>query len=150
MLLGEILIQKKLIKKDQLQTALDEQKKTQEFLGMVLVRKKFIAEEDLMKTLSEVFRIPYVRLKLEEIDWVVAMRFSASLVLDNRCVPVRQDEQGWTVAITNPLDAEVISRIEEEAGQTVNLVLVSSADMDAALRGYREQVALKIKKLLDG
>lgn len=149
MLLGEILIEKKLIKKDQLQIALDEQRKTQEFLGMILVRKKFIAEEDLMKVLSEVFRIPYVRLKSEDIDWAVAMRFSASLVLDNRCVPVREDDQGWTVAITNPLDAEVISRIEEEAGQTVSLVLVSSVDMDAALRGYREQVAQKIKKLLD-
>lgn len=150
MLLGEILIEKKLIRKDQLLIALDEQKKTQEFLGMILVRKKFIAEEDLMKALSEVFRIPYVRLKAEDIDWPAAMRFSASLVLDNRCVPVRQDEQGWTVAITNPLDAEVISRIEEEAGQAVNLVLASSQDIDAALRGYREQVAQKIKKLLDG
>ena len=52
MLLGEILIEKKLIRKDQLLIALDEQKKTQEFLGMILVRKKFIAEEDLMKALE--------------------------------------------------------------------------------------------------
>src|SRR5438552_269758 len=56
MLLGETLIKKNMITPAQLKEALEEQKKTRQFLGSILVRKKFIEIKDLVKVLSDTGR----------------------------------------------------------------------------------------------
>ena len=60
MLIGEFLIKKKLITKMQLEFALDEQVRTNDFLGLVLIRRGYLKEEDLLKALSELYKIPFV------------------------------------------------------------------------------------------
>src|SRR5688572_9917365 len=105
MLLGQILIQKKLIDQRQLESALEEQQLTKEFLGNILVSRRMISEEDLTRVLSEQFSMPYVRLKGRYIDWEFAMTFPSSLVLEDKCFPLSRGDEGVTVAIVNPLDA---------------------------------------------
>ena len=76
--------------------------------------------------------------------------FSRYPSVDHRCLPIRETDSGFTVAITNPLDAEAMSLAEQQAkGRKVKLVLVATADMDAAVRKYRELMAAKIKTMLD-
>ena len=149
MMLGEILIQRGLITPTKLEMALEEQRQTREFLGALLVRRKYLREEDLIKALSEQFEIPHITLKNEYIDWDVAMRFSAALVTEHAFLPIRSTENGITVAITNPLDATGISRVEREAnGQPVRLVLVSTEDMRDAVKRWSEKAAARVKKNL--
>lgn len=149
--LGELLMQKNLLKKTQLDLALEEQRATGEFLGSLLVRKGLIRESDLLRVLSEQFHMPTADLKRQPIDWTVAMRFTPSVVVDHQCLPFKQDDNALTVAIVNPLDASAVSRVEEQAkGMTVKLVLVSASDMKEALVSYKEHNAERIKKLLGG
>ena len=149
MLLGELLIQKKLLTKLQLDEALDEQKKSREFLGAILIAKQFIREKDLLDVLSEQFHIPRLDLDEKKIEWETAMRFTPSLVIDHRCLPLSQDEWGITVAIVNPLDVEAISLAQEQAkGLNIRPVLVLSRDMDRALKNYKERMSQRIQKLL--
>lgn len=149
-LLGQLLIQKGLITDKQLEDALGEQRQTREFLGSILVKRGWISEERLLKTLAEQFEIPFVCLKDRYIDWDLAMSFSSSLIVDRQCLPVSKDETGLTVAITNPLDAEAISQVEGEArGLKIHLILVSTGDMQDALKIYRERLSARIKKLLE-
>ena len=151
MLIGELLIQKRLITQGELEAALAEQKTCGDFLGKILIRRNYLKEEDLLKTLSELFRIPFVSLKNEYIDWDLVMSFSASVVVDRQCLPFRETDHGITVALQNPLDAEAISQIEEQArNKKVNLVLVTFADMQGALKDYKQRVDAKIKKMFEG
>ena len=151
MLLGEFLIQKKLITKRELTIALDEQKRSNDFLGLILVRRDYLREEDLLRALSELFRIPFVSLKNEYIDWDLAMRFSASLVVERQCLPFREGDFTVTAAILNPLDAVTVSQMEDHVkGKKVNLVLVTSTDMQEALKNYQKRIAAKINRLLEG
>ena len=151
MLLGELLVQKKLLRKEDLAAALEEQAGTKEFLGSILVKMRFIKEADLLKVLSEQFHMPNMALKSELVDWDVAMRFTSSMVMDHQCLPLHQDDTGITVAIVNPLDAMAISLVEEQAkGVRVRSVLVSASDMAEMLKLYKEKMAEKIKKLLQG
>ena len=150
MLLGEILIQKKLITPEQLEEALKIQAETREFLGAILIEKRFIREDDLLRALSEQFQIPIVKFQDYYIDWEAAMRFSSSVVCEFRCLPVRADERSITVAITNPLDAIAISKVEEEARDyRVKLILVSNGDMDEALKTYNRHASQRIRKMLE-
>ena len=149
-LLGELLVGKKLITQDQLDIALRDQKLTREFLGSILVKRGYVKEEDLLKALADQFQIPYIRLTEQYIDWNAAMKFSSNFVTTRKVLPVKEDDKGITVAITNPLDAIAVSEAAKEArGEKVNLILVSSGDMAAALRQYQERVAARIKKLLE-
>src|SRR3989338_2339887 len=151
MRIGEILVQKKLITPGQLEIALEEQKKSGEFLGMVLVARRYMKEEDLLKVLSDIFRVPFVSLTSEYVNWDLAMSFTPSLIMDRQCFPFQEDDYGVRAAILNPLDAESISQLEEQAKKKkIRLVLVTRKEMKAMLSEYRKRVNLKIKKLLEG
>jgi type IV pilus assembly protein PilB len=149
MLIGELLVQKGLIRKSQLDIALAEQKKTGEFLGAVLNRLGFLQEEDLLKALSEQFELPYVALKTQYVDWPLVLRFSPSLVVDRRVFPYKTDKGTVVAALSNPLDVDAISQLESEASPLgIKVVLTASADLNQAIAAYKEHMADRAKKLL--
>ncbi|HTL71280.1 MAG TPA: hypothetical protein VL404_08330, partial [Candidatus Eisenbacteria bacterium] len=142
--------QKKLLTQEQLEKALEAQKITKDFLGALLVRYRLISEEDLLKVLSEQFNIPAMQLQWQAIDWQLAMRYTPSVVVDHMILPVQQKGQTITVALVNPLDAEGMSRIEDQSkGFMVIPVLVTMSEMKRALKTFNEHMALKIKKMLE-
>ena len=146
--LSEILIEKGLITPEQLKDALDEQARTKEFLGKILLDRSQIREPDLLTALSEQFNIPIITLKYRYIDWGLVKSFSASLILDYNCFPLEKDEWSVTFAITNPLDAWALKKIEEEArGLKIRLVLVSRNDIIEVIQRYRQYLNGNISKL---
>lgn len=137
--LGEIFIGKGLVTAEQLDEALKEQRLTREFLGAILVKRYYVSENDLLKALADQFNIPIVSLKDMYIDWDLAKQFSSSLIVQNKCFPFKKDEWAVTVAITNPLDAWALKKAQEEAGGLpVKFVLVSSGDMEDAIKRYNQ------------
>jgi len=135
--LGEILLAKGLLTPEQLDLALKEQRKNDEFLGKILLKNNWIKEKDLLLALSEQFNIPYMSLKYKYINLELTQRFTPTLLLDYKCFPLAMDEESVTFAITNPLDAWVIKKCEEEAkGLKTKFVLVSLEDMEEVIRRY--------------
>lgn len=138
-LIGEILIDKGLITIEQLNQALEEQRRTKEFIGAILLKKNWLKEKDFLEALAERFHLGYTNLKYQYIDWSFVKQFSASVILDYKCFPVQRDDSSITIAITNPLDAWVIKKAEEQArGFKLKLVLVSESDMREAILRYRQ------------
>jgi type IV pilus assembly protein PilB len=143
--LGEILIEKGLITNAQLQQMIEEQMRDKQFLGEMFVKKGLISEDDLLKTLAEQFNIDYVSLKDQEIDWEVAQQFSSSLITENKCIPLRMDDDTVTIAITNPLNVWVLDKAEEEAApRKVKLVLAKVSDVDKAIVTFRQYSVRKM------
>lgn len=148
--LGEALIERGLLDAVQLKAALAEQERTHEFLGAILIRRGAIGDEDLARALSEQYDMPYWDLKQRPVNWAVAQSFGPSVVVDLHCLPLRRDESGLWVAITNPLDVETISRIEQAArGEKVCLALVKHSDLDEAIRSYSQKRVSQIRDLLE-
>jgi hypothetical protein len=146
--LGEFLVKEGLVTAQQLKDALVEQGRTREFLGVILVKRKQIEEKDLVVFLSEQYDIPMMSLKDRYIDWGLVNRFSSSLILDNKCFPVEKDAKSVTFAITNPLDAWVLKKIEEESrGLNVKLVLTTGEDIAESLRRYQQYRKANIERL---
>ncbi len=139
--IGEILVKKGLIDEGQLESALEEQKRTKEFFGEILLKRRQIKELDLIEALSEQFDIPIVTLANKYIDWGFVGRFSPTLILDYKCIPLNRDEWSVTVAIINPLDTWVLKKAEEETGGLkLKLVLVSKEDMEGAIKRYKRYI----------
>ena len=148
--LGEILISRGLITEENLKTALDEQKKTNEFLGKILLRTNQIKEKELLGALSEQFGIPVVSLKYQYIDWQFVKQFAVALIFDYKCFPISSDERSVTMAIANPLDAWALSKAEEELrGLNLKLVLASELDINEAIEGYRKYLRANITNIFN-
>jgi len=147
--IGEILLKKGMISEAQLHDALLSQKITPAFLGAILVNKGIIASMQLAEALAEQFDLPLVELKSQYTDMELTRRFSSSIILDHKCFPLRSDENTVTVAITNPLNAVAIAKVEEEASpRTVKWLLVTEDDMNEAIKNYRQAISANIQKLL--
>lgn len=146
--LGEILVEKGYISAEQLNAALEEQKRTKELLGMILLRKGRINEHSLLTALSEQLAIPLVSLKNRYIDFNMVKGFTASLVLDYKCFPVEKDSVSVTMALSYPFDSLVLQKAEDEAkGLRLKLVLVTQEDLKTAIEKYRQYVQKNIGDL---
>lgn len=147
--LGEILKDKGLISEKDLDSALEEQEKSNEFLGKILLRKNQIKERQLLAVLSEQFNIEFISLEKKYMDWKLAKEFSPSLIIDHRCIPISKKVNSVTFAISNPLDIWKIKKAEEEAGRLrVKLVLVSERDIDDVVSRYKKQMRADLSKRL--
>lgn len=148
--LGEILIKKKWLDSKQLEHVLTKQKSTCEFLGQILLKEKLITEEQLIAALSEQFHIPCAHLKNFPVDWNLVMKFSASLILDHKCFPLRCDGETLMIGITNPLDVWALSAVKTMTqGYSAKLVLVTESEMRKLLDGYRQYVNIRIRRSLE-
>jgi len=145
--LGEILKEKKMITEEKLQEALKESKEKKEFLGQVLIRKGFISEDDLLKALAEQFSLKVVSLKYKYINVNLLKRFSPTLIFDHYCLPLEEDENSVTFAITNPLDIWTIKKAEEEAGNLkAKFVLSSLEDIKEVILRCKEYLKKEMLK----
>ena len=70
-LIGQLLISKGMITPEQLQEGLREQEKTCHFICTILVKLGFLIQEKVLTVLSEQLNIPYLNLKVRDIDPLV-------------------------------------------------------------------------------
>ena len=66
--IGEMLLTQGNVNPEQLQQALDEQRRTGELLGRILVRLGYLDEDVLLRTLGEQLGIPVVSLNDRTVD----------------------------------------------------------------------------------
>ena len=100
--IGELLIQKKLISWEQLQDALEEQKKTKELTGEVLIRKRYISENLFYKALAEQYGLRFIDLKRTRINPKAIALIPRSIAQKYSIMPVEIAGGALVVAISNP------------------------------------------------
>lgn len=143
-------MQKGLLRPEQLEQALQQQRSSGELLGAVLLQMRFIQPEVLLTTLAEQFGMAHERLRPEQVDWAVVEQFRASALSSGSVFPIRADAESVTVAIANPLDVGALSAIEKAAGfRTVKPILVLEEDLRSVQQAYRQRSLRKIASQLD-
>ncbi len=113
--IGEILIRKKLIDWDQLEDALNEQRRTHEFVGEVLIRKNYVPRFLLFKALAERHAIPFVDLQHVFIDPRAVERVPRSVAVKYGFVPIEMQDHTLVVGISDPRAALPDAEIAELA-----------------------------------
>ena len=133
--LGEILIRKKLIDWEQLEDALNEQKRTHEFVGEVLIRKHYIPKFLLFKALAERHAMPFVDLSHVFIDPRAVERVPRSVAIKYGFVPIEMRENILVVGTSNPRAALPDAEIAELAGVSKIEVVLCTPDAVAVAIG---------------
>lgn len=128
--LGEILLSAGLITEDQLQQAIEEQKRTGLRLGESLVALGFATEEDVARTVADQTGITFVPESQLQIDYDAARLLSEAVARQYRAIPLAADEDSVTVALDDPIDVFKINDISFLIGRNVTPVIVTAKALD--------------------
>ncbi|MFA7239307.1 MAG: type II/IV secretion system protein [Sulfuricellaceae bacterium] len=138
-LLGNLLVQQKIISQAQLATAVEEQQRTGLKLGRILVHNGFASEEQIATVLAKQANIPFINLKqfivhpntARTLPENLARRFLA-LVLENR-------GEKCLVGMEDPTDLFAQDEIAKALGKGIDFAVVTKTQLLQEIdRHYRK------------
>jgi type IV pilus assembly protein PilB len=136
--LGQLLLDKGLVKPDQLERALEEQRRSnhQKLLGEVLIEMRFCTEDQITEALAQAYGVPYARVSPRIADPKVIAILPKDF-LEKHCVlPLYLVDGVLTVAVPEPANVFLLEEVERLSGFTVQLVAATSRDIRATLQTY--------------
>ena len=141
--LGELLVRSNLITKEQLQTALDEQKESagQLRLGFILVKNEYISEIELTTFLSKQYSVPSINLMEFDIDPSIIKLIPIEVVQKYQAIPVNRSGSTLIIAMSDPSNIFAIDDIKFMTGYNVEVVVASDTGIKAAIDKYYDQSA---------
>jgi len=122
--LGDLLVDKGLITDDQLQLALQEQKKLGRKLGSTLVELGMIDEDSILNLLSTQLSIPLIDLTNFNYNEEVVRTLSESIARRYRAIVLEDRANDFLVGMADPTDLYALDEIQEKLPKTVSQAIV--------------------------
>lgn len=116
--LGELLVERGLVTKDQLDLALADQKKSGGLLGEILVGWGYTTEESIVQVLSSQYDFAFIPASQYHVEDEVTALIPKEVAARYSLVALDRFGKTLTLAMSNPLHEEAILKIEELTGCT--------------------------------
>ena len=136
MRIGEALVEAGLINNEQLDAALDIQKKANRRIGEVLVDLGFVTESQIIHTLEYLYHIPYIDLSTRTIERSVIALVSEGLAQKHGIIPVELENGVLSIAMADPLDFYAIDDAQIVTGYVLKIFMSTRAEIDVAINRY--------------
>jgi type IV pilus assembly protein PilB len=134
--IGTLLTKANIITEEQLQNALNEQKKTGEKIGATLINLGYVEAETLVNFLSKQFKIPPVRLNDINPDQSIITLINAELANRYEVFPIKKIGKTLYLAMSNPSDIYAIEDISFNTGLDILPRVASALDIRKLLNQY--------------
>lgn len=135
-LLGDFLLDQKLITEDELRQGLKHQKETGKLLGRCFIELGIIDEKTLIKALSEQMGVQYVSLKKYNIDDEVIKLVPEDFARSHKVIPLFRIDKKLTVGMVNPLDIITIDSLTQLTKMQIETVVCHEQDVEVAINQY--------------
>jgi len=148
--LGDLLFQEKLISRDQLEFALEQQKLIGRRLGRVLVDNGIVSEEKISEALSGQLKIPYINLKYYNINIEQVRKLPENQARRFRAIVLEEREGRVLVGMADPTDLFAFDEITRTLKRDINVAVVTESQLLETLdRGYRrtEEISGLVREL---
>lgn len=137
--LGQLLIAANIISEEQLNQALNFQKKEGGRLGTTLVSMGFVTEQQLVFFLSKQFGVPAINLSEYKIDPAVARLIPLEMAKKYLIMPVTRVGATLTIAMGDPSNVFAIDDVKFMTGYNVDIVVANeSAILEAMANNYQK------------
>jgi type IV pilus assembly protein PilB len=134
--LGQILIELGYITAKQLETALEEHRKTPKSLGRVLIDLDMIKEADLVRALAEQVGLEFVDLNEFPIDATATVLLPEALSRRYRAIPIGERDGRLLVAMSDPANVYALDDIRTITGREVQPVVATAQDVEQAIQKF--------------
>ncbi len=126
--LGETLSKAGIIPPEQLHEALRRQREKEGFLGQILVEMGWSTEEEVCRAVSASLRIDFVQIEDSvTISQEIIQLAPESLATQRKVLPLFTQDNTLYLAMENPLDYDVIRRIETCTGMHVSPLIAPAS-----------------------
>lgn len=136
--LGELLIERGVITHEQLNSAIEHQKKEHKLLGELLVDLNFATEKDIAQALTCQYGFPYLPLINYEIDPEVIETVSKETCYQYCLIPIDKIGKSLTLAMSNPMNVQAAEDVESLTGCTVQAFVSTSTEIKQSIEKYYE------------
>src|SRR5688572_9346316 len=136
--LGQLLLSRGLLKQEQLERALEEQKRCnhQKLLSESLVELRICSEDQITEALAQAYGVPYARVSPKVADPKVIAALPKEFLEKHQVLPLFLVERVLTVAVPEPANVFLLEEIERLSGQQVQVVAATTRDIKATLQTY--------------
>ena len=134
--LGELLIERGAINREQLEMAIAYQKEKGGLFGEVLVTLKFATEEDIAQALTCQYGFPYLPLANYEIDQDVINSVPENVCKQFCLIPIDKIGKSLTLAMADPLNVQAAEDVELITGCTVQTFVSTATDIKSSIAKY--------------
>lgn len=131
--IGQLLVEEKVISKEQLETALIEQRTSKKRLGEVITELGFASERDILRTLALRLGVEYVDTPLFIVELDVIRLIPEALARRYSIIPVYLRSGALTIATNDPLDFACLEDIAMITGLEIKTVLAPLPEIDRAI-----------------
>ena len=133
--LGEFLVDRKVLSKDDLEHALRKENESGVPLAKILCAEGFVNERDVAAALADQLRIPFWDPTTTPISPLVEGVIPAQLASQHMAVAVGvgADGNSLIVATDNPLDESAIAALNQATGWKIKPYLATRSDVAAAM-----------------
>ena len=132
-LLGEILISKKLITREDLDLALKQQQENGYQIGRILVDMGAVSEEALVAILAHQAGVPYLNLSDVKIDRSAVALVGEKIARKWGLIPISVDEKELTIAIGNPSNVMALDELKLRTGYTIKSMVSTKTEIIEAI-----------------
>jgi type IV pilus assembly protein PilB len=138
--LGQMLVNDKILSTEQLNQALERQRKTRERLGQILIDMKLIDEDILLKYLGAQFRKdPITRQELSEIDLEVVKLVPEEVARQYGVIASQRSGRRLIVATADPLNVMAMDDLRRATGLEVDFRIgPAGAIQETIEKSYRK------------
>ncbi len=119
--IGELLLEYDLINEEDLELALEYQKKNKVRLGEALVALGKITENDIEYILSKQLNIPYVLIDNLILDESLIKEFDKDFLKENRILPLYETDSEISIVTDDPFNMSAFEKIKEKKKKKINL-----------------------------
>jgi type II secretory ATPase GspE/PulE/Tfp pilus assembly ATPase PilB-like protein len=145
--LAEILIEKKLISRDNAGEFLQEADRSSQDLRQVLVKRNLFSEKDLLDILAEKLKLSCVNLKELVIDKSIISKVPLKIASYYKFIPLMLKGRTLTIAVAYPLDIMTLDEIRTQLGLDLEMALACSGDVLDDLKKYYGLAADTLEKI---
>ena len=139
--IGEILIERGVIKHDQLEKALAHQKANGGLLGQVLIQMGVVTEEEIALALTAQYGFPYLPLDNYELDDEVMHLIPQHVARQYCLIPIDRIGHALTIAMADPTNTQAIEDIEMLTNCVVQAFVSTPSDIQKAIERHYTQGA---------
>ena len=127
--LGQLLLDHKVITEEQLQAALDEQKRSGRKLGRVFTDLNLVREEKLHEILAQHLQIPFIDVRQLTFDQQTVRLLPEVHARRFRSLVLQSDARGLLIGMSDPTDLLAYDELVARLKQPLRIALVKEADL---------------------
>jgi len=131
--IGDLLLEKGYLTRDQLEQGLDEQAFSGKRLGEILVDMGLITEEQLLETVSERLNIPKLSLVTMIIAPEVITKIPVEIARRFTLIPIFELGKTLTVAMADPLNVIALDEIKYRTGLNIKRAIATASEIKASI-----------------